>query len=246
MWRYEQRGTKLTKVPCNGYGQPISITQPPFYTYVQAQKLSKQKEYGLGLVFTGDGLVGIDMDHVLEEDTTNAMYWVHQFASYTELSPSRTGLHILVEGEIPGPRRRKGRYEIYSDKRFFTFTGDVFMYDTIKQVNLIEFYSTVIDPPQPQSRRRINIPAHNITTTSLVLDHLRSNTTFSSLYYGSILGYDSYSEAELALCSIVAKVTPDAHIIDSVMRNSYLLRDKWDSKRGEETYGEWTIRKALN
>jgi putative DNA primase/helicase len=42
---------------------------------------------------------------------------------YTELSPSGTGIHIIVRGELPGSGNRKGPLEMYDKKRFFTVTG---------------------------------------------------------------------------------------------------------------------------
>lgn len=40
-----------------------------------------------------------------------------------ELSPSGTGLHAIVRGQLPGPGRRRGQVEIYDRARFFTITG---------------------------------------------------------------------------------------------------------------------------
>ena len=45
------------------------------------------------------------------------------FDSYTELSATGTGLHIILRGNVPN--RRKGDVEVYSSKRFFTVTGHV-------------------------------------------------------------------------------------------------------------------------
>jgi primase-polymerase (primpol)-like protein len=47
------------------------------------------------------------------------------FDSYSEISFSGNGLHIIVEGEIPSGRRR-GCIEMYDNARFFTVTGNSF------------------------------------------------------------------------------------------------------------------------
>ena len=52
-----------------------------------------------------------------------ALEIVRYFDSYTELSATGSGLHIIVRGEVPN--RRKGEVEVYSSKRFFTVTGHV-------------------------------------------------------------------------------------------------------------------------
>ncbi len=53
--------------------------------------------------------------------------WAFEIAryldSYTELSATGTGLHIIVRGDVPN--RRKGDVEVYSSKRFFTVTGHI-------------------------------------------------------------------------------------------------------------------------
>lgn len=72
-----------------------------------------------------------------------------------------------------------------------------------------------------------------------------SGAKFLKLWQGDVSDYPSYSEAELALCSLAAQFTNSAEQIDSLYRRSKLFRAKWDEKRGEHTYGEITLAKAL-
>ncbi len=59
-------------------------------------------------------------------------------------------------------------------------------------------------------------------------------------------GYSSQSEADLALCSILAFWTgKDSEWIDRLFRKSGLMRGKWDEYRGDQTYGQLTIAKAI-
>lgn len=54
------------------------------------------------------------------------------------------------------------------------------------------------------------------------------------------------SAADLALCNILAYWTGnDADRIDRLFRRSGLYRAKWDGRRGDKTYGQMTIAKAL-
>src|SRR5690606_16238342 len=48
-----------------------------------------------------------------------------QLNSYSELSPSGRGLHIICKASIPMGRRRNN-IEIYSSERYATFTGNVY------------------------------------------------------------------------------------------------------------------------
>src|SRR5262249_15434554 len=69
---------------------------------------------------------------------------------------------------------------------------------------------------------------------------------FSGLYMGDRSGYPSPSEADLALCNMLAFWTGrDADQIDRLFRQSALMRPKWDERHGAQTYGEMTIAKAL-
>lgn len=68
---------------------------------------------GIGFEFaTGGGIVGIDLDHVVDPETGEVQSWaleiVQRMDSYTEYSPSGTGLHIFVGAISPaaaGKRR---------------------------------------------------------------------------------------------------------------------------------------------
>ena len=54
---------------------------------------------------------------------------------------------------------------------------------------------------------------------------------FSRLWYGDTSGYGSHSEADLALCGMLAFWTGgDAARIDTLFRQSGLYREKWDRK----------------
>jgi primase-polymerase (primpol)-like protein len=73
------------------------------------------------------GIVGVDLDNCRDADSEEVAPWageiVERLDSYTEISPSGTGLHVLVEGELPAGRNRRGDVEIYDRDRFFTVTG---------------------------------------------------------------------------------------------------------------------------
>lgn len=81
---------------------------------------------GIGFVITsGDSIVGIDLDDCLSNNQlkSGARRIVDQIDSYTELSPSGNGIHILLEGDLSG-LDTPSNIEIYDQKRYFTLTGD--------------------------------------------------------------------------------------------------------------------------
>jgi putative DNA primase/helicase len=121
-------GDKPDKVPYSARtGRRASSTDLlTWSTFQEALEAYDNGEYaGLGFVFSSaDPYTGIDLDDCVDADGEIAgwaLEIVRYFDSYTELSATGTGLHIIVRGEIPN--RRKDDVEVYSSKRFFTVTG---------------------------------------------------------------------------------------------------------------------------
>ena len=126
LWRAV--GDKPDKVPYSARtGRRASSTDLlTWSTFQEALEAYENGEYaGLGFVFSSaDPFTGIDMDDCVDADGEIAQWALEiarYFDSYTEISATGTGLHIIVRGEIPN--RRKGDVEVYSSKRFFTVTG---------------------------------------------------------------------------------------------------------------------------
>lgn len=127
---YDQDGRKIPKSVKTGNAK----TNDPdtWGTFEQAAKTMDYKRYtGVG-VMLGDGLIGIDLDHVIDSDGQIkdwAQKLIDQIGSYTEISPSGTGVHILAKadpktvGMIGDADHRKG-IEIYNHNRYFTLTGN--------------------------------------------------------------------------------------------------------------------------
>jgi len=123
-------GEKPDKVPYSARTarKASSTDLMTWSTFEEALEAYEDGEYaGLGFVFSsGDPYTGVDLDNCVDEDGEIAL-WALEIAcyldSYTELSATATGLHIIVRGDVPN--RRKGDVEVYSSKRFFTVTGHV-------------------------------------------------------------------------------------------------------------------------
>ncbi len=84
---------------------------------------------GLGFVLTKDDpYVFIDLDKCLEAGTGAIQAWalevVQQISSYTEISPSGQGLHLIAKGSLPSGGRRKGQVEMFDQARYMTMTGN--------------------------------------------------------------------------------------------------------------------------
>lgn len=130
-WRLETRKGKPTKVPYDPYtGHRAASDNPRTWgTFDDAVATYERDDYtGVGFVL-GDGFVGVDLDKCRNPETGEIESWAIQIIgdldSYSEVSPSGTGIHIIVRGNLPEGGRRKGAIEMYDSKRYFTMTGDV-------------------------------------------------------------------------------------------------------------------------
>src|SRR5215211_8258532 len=100
---------KLAKVPYNpANGHKADTTDPTTWRgFDEALAAYRRGGYaGIGFVFAEDDpFTGIDLDHAFESAGGTIAPWakaiVERFNSYTERSPSGTGLHILIRGTVP-------------------------------------------------------------------------------------------------------------------------------------------------
>ncbi len=212
---------------------------------------------GVGYVFTADdGLVGIDLDRCHDPETGTVESWakkiVEAFGTYTEVTPSGTGLHLISYGSIPSKRRRAGRIEMYDNERYFTMTGAVLPgYEQLRDVQdaLGDLYAATF--PEP------TVPLAPLPTTTLTLDDrevierassARNGAKFQWLMAGDGSDYRhddgrlDPSGTDLGLCSALAFWTQDKEQIDRIFRQCGLYRKKWE----RQDYRDDTIRKALH
>jgi archaellum biogenesis ATPase FlaH len=180
-----------------------------------------------------DPYTGIDLDHCRKPETGEIKPWARRIIavlnSYTEVSPSETGVHIFVQGRLPGKGQKRDCIEMYDQARFFTVTGD----------HLPGTPTTVEDRQAGVEWLYTAMPI----MAKLLADSGRREK-FARLFTGDLSEYGSQSEADLALCSLAGKVMASAEQMDALMRLSGLYREKWDEMHGAQTYGQMTITKA--
>lgn len=133
VWRMEDRLGKLTKVPYSArYGGRASSTNANTWTTFDdavAYFVAHRSRFnGIGFVVTdNDPYIGVDLDHCIDPDTQEIAPWALEVLwalhSYTEVTPSGTGLRVFVRGSLPAGGRKRGNFEVYSTGRFLTLTG---------------------------------------------------------------------------------------------------------------------------
>jgi primase-polymerase (primpol)-like protein/uncharacterized small protein (DUF1192 family) len=276
-WREEERDGKPTKIPVTpGAGGFASSTESETWASFEAALEYTETAHadGVGFVFTDDDpIVGVDLDDCRDPETGDvddaALDIIERLDSYTEVSPSGTGYHVLIRGELPEGRNRRGSVELYDTARFFTVTGDhvertptrvARRQDALTAIHREYVQDTERDTAS-ESEQHDGADDESPTTGAADVDvdlededllekarNASNGEKFERLWNGNTVGYESQSEADMALCCLLAFWTGgDRTQMDHLFRQSGLLREKWDEVHYADgsTYGEKTIERAI-
>jgi len=201
--------------------------------------------------------------------------FVSTLNSYSEHSQSGDGVHIICKGALPNQANNRATgigVEMYDDARYFAMTGNVIndeniMYRTDEVYPLWEKYLKNNSRLNYNINNNIGIAEINgkltigegIVTNSFIsslsddeiIQKIQSSAqgiSFTKLFLNgdlSLYGND-HSAADMGLCCILAFwCNRDNEQIDRIFRRSALMREKWDRKTGNATYGQKTIELAI-
>lgn len=254
----EKRG-KIKKVPINALtGGGAMSNNPSTWCDFDTAVRASEKHSGIGFMFGGCPYFGVDIDGKEEEleayqrgENGNIISeFISTLQSYTEISQSGKGIHIICRGTLPKRGRRKGSVEMYEDGRFFVMTGNscseyAGISDCTESIKpLHEKYIGGGREPQAKVRPAVSLSSADDIVKAAA--GAKNGGKFVALYGGDTAGYTSSSEADMALCSILAFWTGcDASKMDVIFRSSGLMREKWDRPQSGSTYGALTIQKAI-
>lgn len=151
-WTYEKRDGKKTKPPIAPFDSSKyakSNDKSTWGTYSEAVDYHARDDTdteGVGFMLDGEGVVvGVDLDGCRHPDTGELEPWaediVDELDTYTEVSPSGTGLRLFVVGLLPDGRNKRkqertldlpewveenknAEVEVYDRTRYMTYTGE--------------------------------------------------------------------------------------------------------------------------
>lgn len=249
-WRLEPGPDgKPTKVPYNPKtGRKAASTRPAeWLTYADAERHAGAYD-GLGIILT-DGLCGADVDHCVRPDGSideRGRMVLDRLASYAEMSPSGTGLHVLCFAALP-PTGRKNTalgIEVYGpgSPRFLTFTGSVLAGARGTVEDRHEQFAALhraLFAPQYVETRQAAMPPADIDTTDaeLLAAAFTSRTGAEIIRLFNEPGAPGNSEGDASLCGKLAFYSGgDPARLERMMRASARWRDKWESRRGDMTW----------
>ena len=256
-WVCRGKPGKPGKIPYHPGGAPAKAGQPGTWgsfgdcaAAVQAGRFA-----GLGFEFDGGGIVGVDFDHCIQDGQLNpwAAAWVERFASYTEISPSGTGLHILCKGALPGKSVKRPRAEMYDRDRYFTITGAVYgSYSRLQpaQEAVIALYKEL----QAETRKAPDKPTEQRTALPMApgKDYLQigleKDPRFAALWRGDRPNGDESGD-DIALMNKLAhwcNCEPAAMRSAFLASGHYATKDEAHKKKaGRPDYLNRTITRAV-
>lgn len=253
LWRLEYPNgpnEKPTKKPCqvNGYGAS-SMDPSHWVTFEVAFNTLQLGGFdGLGFVFTNTNYSGIDLDDPsflpkdkatgeialnpdYQNDLNRQIKIAQEFDSYSEISPSGKGLHIIVKGKVPDGKHKK-YIELYPSGRYFTMTGNVHNNKPIKEYQEL-LHSLWTELGGGKVASIVQSSPETISDAEILeLARKHNAATFGPLELGQWIGsYPSQSEADQAYLNIIAYYTNNKEQVERIFRNSKLMRSKVNTNK---------------
>ncbi|MCM1220464.1 MAG: phage/plasmid primase, P4 family [Lachnospiraceae bacterium] len=257
----EKSHSGIKKVPMSALnGSPAKSNDPTTWTnFGNALIGMKAGNFnGIGFMFSNSDYFGVDIDDCRDEverylngDKSGIIgEFIETLGSYAEISQSGNGIHIICKGTLPEGARRKGKIEMYDKGRYFIMTGNqIGGYSDVADCteSIKNLHQKYLGTTQKKSSQKSDKTTQSLTEKEIVDRMCTSSIKAERLYKGDFSEYNSQSEADMAFCSILAFwCGGDTLLMDSVYRNSGLMRDKWDRKQSGSTYGKLLLEKCVN
>jgi hypothetical protein len=262
LWRYEERSGKWTKPPYQPNGSYASSTdRGTWSSYEVVKKAYKNGGFdGVGFVLTdGLGIVRVDLDHCVDENGTiiDNLLIVDAIKSYTEISPSGTGVRIFAKGDIPTEGKKREENEIYKSGRYLTITGHNLNNLGIENRNdaITCIYDYIANSETPTEKREKKGKKENFqweseyTLTAEVEARFNklivAHSVFAGVFYKLAADCKDRSVHEFRICCLLAEHGFDCNEITGIM-NERLPREgsKWHSR--QDSYNKKTVENAID
>ena len=271
LWSAKPGGNgKVTKVSFAANGGATGTDDAHRGTWVSFDDAESARNQfqasGLGLKIP-KGFFLLDIDHKDISDPF-AQLMLSRFSSYAEVSPSGKGIHIIGQCDITklpvhfDDRRKKlvldsEYYQKRSDIGLELYIGDItnrygtFTGNTINSLPIADCTQAVLTTLDKEMRKKPKAKYSakrdgDRAVFDIVCDlrKQKNGDKFIQLYdKGDFSEYGSQSEADAALCALIAfRTGADPDAIDEVFRSSALYRSKWE----RDDYRENTINAGIS
>lgn len=211
-------------------GQLADVTNPA--TWGRYEEALRTGNPAIGFVISKDDpYTFIDLDDKLSNPASDAEkerfgQIINAFNSYTELSTSGRGVHIIVKGRILRGVHRS-HVEIYSEGRYMICTGNAIRNIPIEErQDLLDIMFGEMQPVETTTLIQID---GDMSDAEIIerASNASNGEKYKALCNGDLKGYPSQSEADFALLAIMAFYTKDNSQVRRLFRMTELgKRDK--------------------
>ena len=265
LWRAEwnEKQQNYGKVPYSINGYRASTTNEKTWCDFESVSIEYEvdEQYsGIGFVLSDDNnFVCLDIDNAIDKkgQINSELALKMMQLTYCEKSPSGTGLHCFFKGKLPDNRKKKRTdldIELYGSARFMTVTGCIIgqndICDNQEVLNtLVEDYFKedlpVNDVVREESNTNMQLSDEDIIN---IMMKSKQKGKIKDLLQGTYESYfESSSEAVQSLLHYLAFYTgKNKQQMERIFLNYNNLTDKWESKRGNTTWGQLELDKAIN
>src|SRR6266571_4034856 len=256
VWRMEKpekEGAKWKKMPrtiSGGHGDSTNparwVTGTEAYDAFVASEKGNNPFNGIGFVFYRHGprYTGLDFDGWTWDKVQPLV--ADLLPAYVELSQSGNGVHVIVRGTLPpaagnGKKDSEAGIEVYHDERYFAITGNVPAdlpkpdLETDRTAALAAFYEKHL---AHLGGKRAGTEQHPLRVMPLdeqaLIDRIlptRDGKLLNKLFYSGEPNEQKLSEADFDLACILCRATGDDDLVECVMLQSALRREKWEAHR---------------
>jgi putative DNA primase/helicase len=231
---------RVSKVPARRLGRKLYPTRPDepaaWLSLEAAQaEVAEGHADGIGMCLP-DGLGVVDIDHVLHDGNLNAetRQLVERSRTWTEVSPSSTGLHLWFSTDAPLRSGRAGGLELLAAGRFITVSRRD-LPGTVRTIATLPDELSVLFMPAERERpalRECQSVQPRGDPDAAFAEALRRSAKLRNLFLGtSTAGYPSSSECDLALLQQIHRwVGPDPARLDAIFKRSGIYRrERWEN-----------------
>lgn len=263
LWQYVERedSDKPAKMPITQGNKWADSSDPKTWLPYDVVKNAYNEHDcygGIGIMFDGS-FVGIDLDGCLEDGVITdplVEVFVDVANTYTDVSPSGTGLHLYFKLTRPlQPKsNRHGKCEVYTKGRYFTFTENLYNQNTVRTTTPEEVESLlgILGYPWNPVLEAVNQTLAG-STNNLDLEIVKQKMFASkhggeieALYNGDTSAYGGdTSRGDMALCKHLAYWTNgNREAVETLWLASGLAQR--DKTQHRDDYVERTLDYALS
>ena len=228
------------KKPYDPFKKTVIGSKDPFYSIEELLNLGIEKYDTIGIKVQGD-ISSIDIDHCVSGDiiTDEALDIIHNIRSYTEVSPSGTGIRILFTASNPFNREKykiknslngveyyDGQDQLTKGGRMVRLSGDrIFTEYNFSEVDTTDILDRYMMKDHRDTLYKMVEGDINENKCYFIGEYLKKDYSIYNIYYRH-MAILSESEWDLLLLNHISFYTDNLNEIRYIFENTTYFKNK--------------------